>query len=144
MNYAAFFAIAKQLCFDDDMKANIIDQYTNGRTARLSQMQPAEYQAMINDLNKKVPRVQRSIGGEIANTMRKKIIALCRSMGMERAVGGEVKADMTAIYTFVARRTKAGKPLNEYTEAELPKLVSQIEQIYKDYIKNGKGHAQPK
>ena len=82
MNYFIFYAIARRLGFDDDMKKSIVSQYTNGRTSSLRGMSEAEYTEMVNALNATAPSAQMTVAGEIANNMRRKIIALCRSMGM--------------------------------------------------------------
>jgi len=127
--------------FDADMRQQAVLSYTDGRTIKLREMTGDEYKSMITDLTKKVPQIQMTIGGKIADNMRKKIIALCREMGMEKQGStGNAVADMSKVYAFVKKIGYGKKNLNNYTQEELPKLVSQIEIIHKEYIEKGKAH----
>ena len=139
--YAPFYAISAKLMFDADMRQQAVLSYTDGRTIKLTEMTGTESKRMRTDLNKKVPQIQTTIGGKIADNMRKKIIALCREMGMEKQDStGSAVANMSKVYAFVKKIGYGKKNLNNYTQEELPKLVSQIEIIHKEYIEKGKAH----
>jgi hypothetical protein len=67
-----------------------------------------------------------------ADKMRKKIISLLRSIGFEK----DRRADMPRILEYVQKVGYGHKPLNDYKHNELPKLVTQMEQIVNKEIKN--------
>lgn len=64
------------------------------------------------------------------DVQRKKIISCCREMGWVKSG----KADMARIYSWVLKFGYLHKKLNDYTAAELPKLVTQAENMKKDHL----------
>ena len=88
----------------------------------------SEAEEIINALKQKA---------EKCDTMRKKVISLCRQAGM--AING--KADMKHIYEWVQKYGHAtdgkgnNKHFNKYTYHELPKLITQAEAMLNKYLK---------
>lgn len=65
--------------------------------------------------------------GKKANKMRRKIISCLREYGNYDTPDG--KADMPRIYQWVLKYGYLKKSLNKYTLKELPKLVTQAEEM---------------
>jgi hypothetical protein len=78
-----------------------------------------------------------------ADVMRKKIISMLRELGYEvyDTFKGRKVADMEKIYAFVLDKGYKKKGLNQYTYDELPKLVTQISNIYLSTIKKKRKNA---
>lgn len=115
-------------------KENIILGFSNQRTTHLKELSSNECNALIAYLKKQDPQEQQ------AETMRRKIIAIARSMGWQKTMvstDGElrVKADMQRIDAFCQKQGFLHKKLNQYLYHQLPKLVSQFEAVQKDYLK---------
>ena len=73
--------------------------------------------------------------------MRKKIISICYQLGwIYNGNDDDKKMNMAKIDAFLKSRGYIKKPLNQYTKSELPKLVSQFQQIARnnDRTKAGK------
>jgi len=68
---------------------------------------------------------------DAANQMRRKIISCCRECGWTK----NGKADMDRINAWVLKYGYLGKPLMEYNSLELPKLVTQAENMKDSFIK---------
>ena len=115
----------------EDYKKNLVHSYSNGRTFSSKQLTQGEAFQMISALQNLV----RVMPEEVASDkMRKKIISMFREMGYQKTVEGKVKADMTAIHTWCEHKSYLQKKLNDYSHEELPKLVSQVEMIYKKHL----------
>jgi len=82
---------------------------------------------LINDLRQKTSYNQES------DTMRKKIISLFRKMSYTLPDG---KVDMCAVEVWTEKYGYLHKPLNNYTYAELPKLVTQAQAVYQSFLKS--------
>jgi hypothetical protein len=72
-----------------------------------------------------------------ANTMRKKIIALAHQMGWSKIHPGSGNkiADMQRIDEWCNKYGYLHKRLNQYTIEELPKLVTQYQNLYNSFLK---------
>lgn len=112
-------------------KADMVIEVTNGREHSTKQLTFEEANLMIARLDATIKERQRK-QHEPAQLMRRKIISCCREMGWVK--GG--KADMQRIYTWVLKYGYLHKPLNKYTLQELPKLVTQAENMKNDYLKS--------
>ena len=111
---------------DSEAKKDMVYSYTEGRTTKSSEMTRVECKSLINNLEYSTPE-------EIAsNQMRRKIIALFRKQGYKLENG---KADMLAIGSWCEKYGYKKKPLNSYKYNELPKLVTQAENMYSSFIK---------
>lgn len=123
-----------ELNIPQDVKEDLVHQFTNGRATRSSQMAPNECQALINHLNvviketkKTKTTVAKNDGGD---KMRKKILSICHEMGWKLEGG---KIDMARVNDFCLKKGCKHKLLDDYTRAELPLLITQFERVLKDY-----------
>jgi len=113
-----------------DEKRSILDHFTHGQTESAKELSFAEAHAIIQYLE----GFTRKEDG--ADKMRKKIFAICYTIGWIYGNSPEDrKINQAAIDRIIQKIGYLKKPLNEFTPAQLPKLVSQFEQIEK-YYKN--------
>jgi hypothetical protein len=111
-------------------KGDMVIEVTNGREHSTKQLTFEEANVMIARLDATV-KERANKQQDKAQIMRRKIISCFREMNYVK--GG--KADMQRIYEWVIKYGYLHKTLNQYTAQELPKLVSQVEIVKKDYLK---------
>tara|TARA_R110002111_G_scaffold206272_1_gene270645 strand:- start:403 stop:669 length:267 start_codon:yes stop_codon:yes gene_type:complete len=85
-----------------------------------------ECQSLINHLRNSTPEEIRS------DKMRKKVISLFIKQGYTLPNG---KADMLAVEAWCEKYGYLKKPFNSYKYEELPKLVTQAENMYYSFLK---------
>lgn len=116
-----------RLNIDEETKEETLHTYSDGRTTRISQLSITEATALIKMLtgtgqqDKETP----------ANKMRGKILSMGHEMFWKLPSG---KIDMPRINAFCIKSGYLHKKLNDYTESELPTLVTQFEKVYSDYL----------
>lgn len=115
---------------DKQYKANLVKQYTNNRATSTTALSYQEATAMIKDLERMAPQTQEEIASDV---MRKKMLAIAYEMGIVTDKG---KADVGRVDNWCKTHGYLHKGLNEYSYEELPKLVTQYEQVYKSYLNN--------
>lgn len=133
-NYKPFFAIAKALGLNAENRKDIAYDFSEGRTTSLKELTDKEYSAVLKSLKKRQSALPSTTKGD---KQRKKIIALCRDMGMEKydTVKQKMVADMPKIYKLIVDKGYLKpKKLNDYTANELPKLVTQVQNIQLSYL----------
>lgn len=115
----------------EDMKAlkeQLVRGHTNNRETSTTQLTYAEANNLIKELeNKSSEDTIRSS----SDRMRKAIIHMAHQMNWELPGG---KADMEHIDNWCKAHSYLQKPLMEYAYKELPKLVSQFQLVYKDFL----------
>lgn len=128
----------------DDGRENFEDMVykaTNGRTTHSSKMLITECQAVINNL--KVMQGQRvqevktpapEFENSAENKMRRKILSICREMGPQWYRSGY---NWEHINKWLFKYGYLHKGLNEYTKEELPKLITQFENLLKSHYAKG-------
>ena len=103
-------------------KENLVLGFTSQRTEHISLMQESEALAMIKYLNEL----------QTPDWMAEK----AHRMGWQLAPGGNgAKVDMERLNAWCREKSYLGKELNAYTYSELPKLVSQFNEVYKSFLK---------
>jgi hypothetical protein len=114
-------------------KANIIGGITKGRSCSIKDITPHEATELIRYL-KTLPPIKpvQPPGGQQANTMRRKIIAMAYQLGWRIDNG---KIDMKRLNDWCIKYSYLKQPLNKYTAAELPKVVTVFETMYTQAIK---------
>lgn len=137
-------------------KPYLIESFTNGRETSSTGLQSHEAIELIKHLkcelqkqkNKAMANEPKHIGNAMptfkantpaqqANTMRKKIIALAHQMGWSaiHPVSKNKIADIPRIDAWAIKYGYLHKSLNNYTIQELPKLVTQFDNLYKSFLK---------
>lgn len=107
-------------------KKSLVAGVSNGRTESTKELTMDEAIALINYLK------QQNTDDLKADQMRKKILSMAHRLRWEKEDGS---VDVDAVNTWCMNKSYAKKPLNEYTYKELPKLVTQFQQVYSSLIK---------
>ena len=126
-------ALIGELKIDAETKEELVHQFTNKRETQSSKMLVNECQALINHL--KVMRGSKpksaSTGSATETTpenkMRRKILSICREMGGDWHNG--LQYNWIKINAWLDKYGYLHKPLNDYKEKELPKLITQFEAL---------------
>jgi len=127
MNYSKYFAIEKKLKQSGMHidRAELIADFTEGRTSSLKGLTPADYRELTNLMSAMLRN--NDFKDDKANRMRKKVIALLCQCGYT----SNDRPDMQRINEWCIKRGHAKVELNEYRGNDLLKLVYQAEQFYK-------------
>lgn len=142
-----FHALLNQAGLLEEKKA-LVRYFSANRTESSKELAPHQVQTLLDWLAAQVPgaaaprpvapapaptaKRATAYGDEAAHRMRRKIFALARAIGWATGETPEDKAMNAAVVdAFCVARGYLKKPLHQYTTAELPKLVSQWEQIQK-------------
>jgi len=113
-----------------DQKDSIVETFTNGRTISSREMMKDEAAALIGHLKSLEPTEKGAL------KMRNKILSMAHEMRWTKPSGSGVHiVDMDHVNSWCKSRGYLKKPLDQYLYAELPKLVSQFEAVYKDFLK---------
>lgn len=118
--------LQRQLAIPDEVYRELLYSGTNGRTTRTNELQLAEAAALITAFQAETHKEK-----DPADVMRKKIISMAHRLGWKQA--GTERVDMARINNWCQASGYLHKPLNSYSYAELPKLVSQFTQMYLSY-----------
>jgi len=128
-------AILGKLKIDKETKEDLVYQFTSNRTKSSREMLMQECQNLINYLNalqKGSTQLKARDSGKVydaCNQMRRKILSICHELQWENAEG---KIDWTRLNNYLNKYGYLHKPLNDYTYDELPKLVTQFENLLRD------------
>lgn len=117
--------LAKQGLKDD--KRDIVRSFTAGRTESVKEMRNEEAAALIGHLKSMDPEEKS------ADKMRNKILSMAHEMGWRKP--GTERIDMDHVNGWMRSKSYLKKDLDAYRFGELPKLVSQFEEVYKSFIK---------
>lgn len=126
-----------------DQKRALIYSFSNQRGESTRDLTDQELDELIRHLRTQAqPKktgyrqqdVSAAVAKEQANTMRRKIFSLCRTMGYIYGYSQQDNAINQAIVYGIVERKGYLKPkkLNQYTNEELPRLVSQFEAMLKN------------
>lgn len=113
-------------CNMQAQKQNLVAGFSNGRCESTKDLTFAEAAQLINYLQ------QEANKNDAANRMRRKIIAICHSLKWENTNGS---VNIETLNKWCLKHSYLKKKLQEYTCAELPKLVSQVQKIYVQALK---------
>jgi hypothetical protein len=116
-------------------KATLADEFSNGRTSRTSELYTTECDALIRHLAAALG--QRVLAPtpeqeEQSDRMRRKILSLAHEMRWH--LPGTSKVDMARVNAWCDTYGYKKFHLNQYTHAELTKLVSQFKIVYRKYL----------
>jgi hypothetical protein len=116
-------------------KKALVLEYTRGRSDSSREMLMAEAQGLIDHLENSLKTPEPSLQKEIeADKMRRKILSLSHELRWH--LPGTSKLDMKRVNDWCQQRGFGKKLLNDYTHAELTKLVSQLKIVYRKFLEN--------
>lgn len=110
------------LNIDHDERHDMIGSFTNNRTRSTKGMTDDELKKLADSLQMQYDKTPE---GTSCNLMRSKIMAHFHHIKWEKGNG----LDYVRIKSWMLKYSYLKKPLNQYSYAELPKLVSQVEKI---------------
>jgi len=119
--------LVKELNITPDNKEELVYSFSNGRETSSANLTHAECQGLINHL-RAMKSGQRQ--EDKADKMRKKVLSICHEMNWKLPNG---KLDWNRINAFLYKYGYLKKTLNDYTEKELPMLITQFENLLKQY-----------
>jgi hypothetical protein len=124
--------ICSKLKYTPDEKAAMISSFSNGRETHTPQLRFAEADAFIKHLKAIQGDTNHNQG---LSRMLGKMFGYARDMGWTKQnPAGKLVADVDRINRWIMTYGYLKKPINDFTFAELPKLVSQFEMVYKDFL----------
>jgi len=125
-----------------NLKDDMILEASNQRTTHISQLSRDEARSLIGALNTNTLAITADAAS--VQKMCSKIIAIAHKLEWIKKVavveGDKVKEknDYSILDKWMKESSYLKKELRKYTLSELPKLVAQVESIYKYYLsKNG-------
>lgn len=131
-NYNRFFLLFRDSKVDPhfpyENHGELVAEFTRGRTESLRSCSEEE----VRRLERRLEEIALNPKRARAQRMRRKIIGILATRG---AVNAQGKPDMAHVHAWVDKYGYLKKPLNDYTVAELPKLVTQAEAIVASDIK---------
>ena len=113
---------------DKDYKMGLVQEYSNKRETSTKELMREEAKALIEDLQGMVGWTAEEIQ---ANQKRRKIFGIAHEMNWELE---DHKVDKVRVDAWCINYGFMHKPLAEYSNNELSKLVWQFLQVKKDYI----------
>lgn len=119
-----------------EAKASMVAGFSQGRCTSSKALLHSEAEAMIKHLQSLQPHAAE------AAKMRNKILYYAHEMNWRQAdpspTGGSRKGavDMARIDAWCRKFGYLHKALDQYEYAELPRLVTQFEQVYRSYLKS--------
>lgn len=107
-------------------KQNLVAGFSKGRCESTKELSFEEASQLIHYLQAEANK------DDGANRMRRKILAVCHNLKWENPDGS---VNMQTLNQWCLNYSYLRKELKEYTHAELPKLVSQVQKIYSQTLK---------
>ena len=114
-----------------EAKEDLIYSFTNKRETSSSKMEVRECQNLNNHLQHLVNELGFA-EDDRANVMRKKILSVCHEMNWKLENG---TLDWERLNAWLMKYGYLHKELNEYSYKELPKLVTQFENMIPNFYK---------
>ena len=134
--YQHYFAIEKKLKQTglEMSRAELVENFTDGKKSGLKDLSHREYNEFIQHLNRLLNNQPKSDWkNSPENKMRRKIISLFKKMNYTTS---DDRADMEAIQSWCLKYGYLHKNLNKYNSSELPKLITQVEKVYKTFVES--------
>lgn len=120
------YALLNRLGIDKQVKAELVRQFSHGRTDSTAQMNYMECQSLIAHLASQTKPLRQDLT-EPVRRMRAKVVAIARDLGYIKVKVHTT--DWERFNSFMSTRSCLKKPLSKYTVDELPQLVTQWESM---------------
>lgn len=108
-------------------KEDLVWSFSSERTVHLSELDQKETEEIVKYL--------RGLTGQIDNPsdkMRRKILSFAHELHWELPDG---RVDMSRLNNWLLKYSPSKKPLDVLSSSELVVVVSQLESVYKDFLK---------
>ena len=131
-NYARFYAALNRMPYSGDreeLKEQIVKQFTLGRTVHLREMTESEYYSCCDSMERMVPN-RESVGEALKRAALIREKKKCRSMALHQMqLYGVDTADWGKVNEFCRLPRIAGKEFRELDCEELRKLTKKMRAI---------------
>lgn len=116
-----------KLGVEKEQKEELVFGFSGERTISSAELTMQECYSLCNHLQGMI-----YASDDRADVMRKKVLSICHEMKWKLESG---KIDWEHLNDWLMKYGYLHKSLNEYKEKELPKLVTQFENLLRDYLK---------
>lgn len=133
--YAQYFATEKDLLKDGIPvdRSVLVQEFTKGTCHSLTDMTDWQYSEFLRWLRTKCDDLRYEAKTlDKCNQMRRKIIALFHKVNWKKPDG---RIDMERVDAWCIKYSQFHKSLNQHKYTELVKLCTQVENLYKSFIK---------
>lgn len=127
---ARLFYLLGRLDIDAEQRAELVHQYTNGRTTSSREMLAHECNSLIHHLELQTGQDQ---GGQLYR-MRRKVFSLAHEMGWELTSG---QVDKDRLHNWLLKYGKHHKELMKLSAAELRDTITQLERVAERVERHG-------
>ncbi len=128
----ALYSLLSQEGINADAKAELVYQFTNGRTERSSEMYKNECQELIDCLQmRQANKTKKFSPGQ---KQRSKILSICHELGWFDKFSpekGKIMVDIEKLNDWLKEKGAVKKDLNSLTIQDLNKVVTQFKNIRK-------------
>jgi hypothetical protein len=126
---ARLHQLLTKLNIDAELKQEMVYTFTDGRTKSSKELEYREATNLIKHLERSADQVKVPYNApdKTADRMRKKFLSVCHNLGWVTSSG----LDWKHINDWLLKYGYLHKSLNNYTTAELPGLITQIEKLSK-------------
>ena len=132
--------LIRKLNIDKEVKEELVYEYSEGRTSSSTGLKIYEADKLIEHLKKLERELDlKTQANKVSglpsydtpeNKQRRKIFAICHEM---RWTYTEGKVDKKRLNEWMLKYSYLHKPLNKYELLELPKLITQFEELLKHF-----------
>lgn len=119
------FFLLKKMSIEDQRK-ELVWEYSGERTSSTKYLRKYEFERLVEDLQNQYDDMNRK-ERNAADRMRKKFFHYAHLLGWETKPG---ELDYDRINGWLKKYGYLHKGINEYSIEELPRLISQIQQLY--------------
>ena len=133
---AKIHVLLAKLGLGKEVKAQMVQQYTDGRETSTTKLSWKEAADLIKDLDGQLSEADpKRIDDLKADRKKKLILHYAHQMQWQiTEEGKKPKIDMKRVNDWSVKYGMYHKPLNDHTVGELSKLVAQFEKVYKSYL----------
>jgi len=133
---AKIHVLLAKLGLGKEVKAQMVQQYTDGRETSTTKLSWKEAADLIKDLEGQLAGADKQVLND-GKADRKKKLILHYAHQMKWQIteeGKKPKIDMARVNDWCVKYGMYHKALNDHSVGELSKLVAQFEKVYKSYL----------
>ncbi len=132
------YQLLNQLGIDEEMKADLVYDFTYGRTDKSSEMEYRECNNLIGKLDEQIQTIKtRKANKRITNDrlqkMRRNIFKLMYDIG-QIDVSMSTNEKLLVINNWIEKKQKLNKHLNQLSFEELSKFINQLQAVRRNYV----------
>ena len=132
------YQLFNSLGIDEEMKADLVYDFTYGRTDKSSEMEYRECNNLIGKLDEQIQTIKtRKANKRITNDrlqkMRRNIFKLMYDIGQIDA-SMSTNDKLLVINNWIEKKQKLNKNLNQLSFEELSKFINQLQAVRRNYV----------